>query len=287
MQLLESHTVLENEGLRLSDYAVGIFMHLSSRKAVKKAIKRGTVFVNGQAQQTAYRVQKGDVIELKESMVEKPVFPLKLEVLMEDDHLAVIFKPGGIVTSGNQFRTLENALPFALKQSIAPDAWQRPRPVHRLDGPTCGLLMVAKTARAGVALSEMFQNGLIKKEYHAVVVGQTPSSGQIDMPISGKRAITNFETVQIASNAKCGNLSLLRIKPETGRTHQIRIHLASQGFPVHGDKIYGLEGLIFKGKGLFLCASKLSLTHPITGETLVVKTKLPPKFYKAVGIISG
>lgn len=279
MQLLETHQVVSMaQDSRLSDYLVGVFDHLPSRKSVKKALKRGEIRVNDREETSAYWVKEGDRIQLFEGIVKKSVFQLKVPVVYEDDFLALVFKPGGLKTSGSAFRTLENALPFFLRPSTQSDAWRWPRPVHRLDAPTCGLLLIAKTATTGISLAAQFKEKKVKKEYVAVVVGQTPAAGMMDTPVDGKPAKTIFETVRVAPDPKSTFLSLVKVIPETGRTHQIRRHFQQLGNPVHGDKIYGFPDKIFRGKGLFLCATRLQFFHPATGDWMDFSVNYPPKF---------
>jgi len=213
---------------------------------------------------------------------QKPVkqLELPLEVLYEDQTLAIVYKPAGIVVSGNQFRTLENALPYNLQMSAHADALLVPEPIHRLDYPTSGVLLVGKTHQAVIALNQLFERKDIQKVYHAVTIGQMPSTGSLNEPIDDKPSYTTYQVLQSVPSPKYNCLNLVELRPQTGRKHQLRIHLANLGNPIFGDKDYGQEGLILQGKGLYLHASSLTFQHPFTKETISVHKDLPKKFRK-------
>lgn len=219
------------------------------------------------------------VIELLSPQPVPPkAYSLPLEVILEDEHLAVIHKPAGILVSGNAFRTIVNALQGNLKPSEAADALPWPRPVHRLDHGTSGLLLVAKTSRALVSLGQQFESRTVQKRYRAVVIGKPQQSGTVESPIDGKEALTEYQLVRSVPSKRSGHLSLLDLFPRTGRRHQLRIHMASLGHPILGDKEYGIEGMILKGKGMFLAAVELQFTHPVTDREVVCKIEQPGKF---------
>lgn len=264
---------------RLSDYACTIFPAIPSRKGIKKAIKRGAIIVDGKPAETGRWVIPGMKIDwiYTEHKVPKK-FELELEVVYEDEQLAVIWKPAGLVVSGNQFRTVENALAHNVQRSTQQDALQWARPIHRLDAPTSGLLLVAKTMKALVSLSRQFEQQKIKKKYAAVVIGKTPEQGVFEQAIEDKPAYTRFERIDCVSSLRNTYLSLLYLYPKTGRTHQLRRHLADADFPIMGDKLYGTTGEILKGKGLFLTALELSFLHPETEEELTISMDVPYKF---------
>lgn len=280
MIVTATHIVPANiSGIRLSDYAVGIFEKIPTRKGIKKAIKKGMIWIDGAPATTGKWVCTGQVIQLKElDRLPAKVYKLKLPVIYEDATLALIHKPAGIVTSGNQFRTLQNTLPYNLQPSSASDALLAPLPVHRLDYSTSGLLLIAKTTSARRVLGNQFEQKQIQKEYRAVVIGQAPINGAIKIPIEQKIAHTLFQRLQTVSSLKNEYLSLLALQPTTGRTHQLRIHLSKIGFPILGDKLYGTEGMILKGKGLFLSAIGLQFTHPIQKELMRFTIAMPDKF---------
>jgi RluA family pseudouridine synthase len=280
MVVLQTHIVPDEiDEIRLYDYAAIIFPTIPSRKAIKKAIIRGEILVDNQLSTTGWWVKAGQKIELLESNINPPKeYHFKLEVVYEDEYFAVINKPAGITVSGNQFKTIQNALIGNIKISTAQDALRWSKPVHRLDNPTSGLLLVAKTASALVKLGQQFESKSIQKKYATIVIGKTPENGVIDFEIDGLIAITDYKRNSFVPSLKNEFLSLLELSPKTGRTHQIRIHLSKLGFPIMGDKLYGKEDEVLKGKGLFLSAIGLELNHPITNELLKIEIPLPHKF---------
>lgn len=282
MKILQTHIVPENTPKqRLSDYACKIFNLIPSRKGVKKAILRNEILLNGKPTQTGVWVLPGQKLDwIEPHKPQSKVFPLKLDIVFEDDFFAIINKPAGIIVNGNQFRTIENALPYNLKVSKKKDILQRPKAVHRLDGPTSGLLIIAKTAKAHVVLSQQFEKKSIKKKYQAIVIGNIEKSGTLEESIEGKLALTYFEKINSFPSIKNKWLSLVNLFPQTGRTHQLRIHLSNHGYPILGDNLYGKEGLILKHKGLFLCAVELQLIHPISNKSITIKIDPPSKFEK-------
>ena len=280
MPVLKTHIVpFDVEEIRLYDYVQQIFPTIPSRKGVKKAIAREEILVDGNKTSTGHWVKEGQKIELLESSANPPKeYNLKLEIVFEDEFFAVINKPAGIPVSGNQFRTIQNAIIGNISLSKEEDALRWPKPVHRLDGPTSGLLIIAKTAKALVKLGQQFEQKNIQKKYAAIVMGETPDSGSISTDVEGLKSLSKYNTIKTIQSLKSEYLSLVELSPKTGRTHQLRVHLSSIGFPILGDKIYGDEGNILDGKGLFLCALELSLNHPITEEPLSIKIDIPYKF---------
>lgn len=267
---------------RLSDYLCGVFKQLPSRKSVKTAIKKGAVYVDGKKGHTGDWVKSYQKIELIDlDKAPSKVLKMPMEILYEDAYLAVVFKPAGIPVSGNQFRTVENALLYNIQPSAEPDGLKQPRAAHRLDAPTSGLLLIAKTKGARINLGAQFEAKIIQKRYQAIVIGKPPQKGTIAFPIGGKASLSTYECLQTVDSLKSGQLSLLNLYPETGRTHQLRIHLSTFGFPILGDALYGTEGLILKHKGLFLTAIELNFKHPISGgeQTIVLST---PYKYEAL-----
>ncbi|WGH75857.1 RluA family pseudouridine synthase [Tenacibaculum tangerinum] len=282
MKKIETHNVKKILiPIRLQEYAVGIFKTIPTKSGIKKAIKKGFVKVNGKTATTALYINEGDTIHLYESEQknEGKQFNFPLEILFEDIYLAVIYKPAGILVSGNSFATIDNALIQNLQKSALTDA-TRPRPVHRLDYPTSGLLLIGKTTESIIALNQLFEKKEIQKTYYAICIGKMEKNGEIDFSIDDKNAFTSFEVIQTIKSPRFDFLNLVKLYPKTGRKHQLRKHLFAIGNPILGDKEYFLEDKILKGKGLFLHASSLSFTHPFTKEKIIITKELPKKFKK-------
>lgn len=279
MIILESHTVSEAiSNVRLVDYCIGLFPQLPTRNAVKKAMKREEIVLNKEAGRTGLWVKQFDVIEFVDPRKKMPkAFPLKIEVLHEEDSFAVVFKPAGLVVSGNLHRTLENALIDQLQKSEAPDAIKWARPVHRLDGATSGLVILAKTLSAHHHFGKLFAERTIKKEYHAIVQG-VPNNQTISISVDEKQAESVLTRISSVPSLQNEQLSLVKLEPKTGRTHQLRIHCAEIGHPIVGDQLYGEQGNIMKHKGLFLAATSLTFEHPVTSEMVTISAPIPAKF---------
>jgi 23S rRNA pseudouridine1911/1915/1917 synthase len=276
----ETHLVPEGiSGVRLSDYARTAFSSIPSRKGISKAIKRGEFWINGTVGQSGDWIETGQTLQLVDLQLRPPKqYHLPLEAIFEDDYLAVINKPPGIEVSGNKFKTVENALTGSLMPSAQPDALPWPRPVHRLDYSTSGLLLIAKTASAQVSLSRQFEERKVHKRYCAVVMGKVLAPGEVDEPIGGLSAVSTFSPIETTPSLQSGHLSLVNLSPITGRTHQLRIHMAAIGHPIVGDRKYGDPDNVLKGKGLFLAAIELSFEHPVTHEVAAFRTIILPKF---------
>jgi 23S rRNA pseudouridine1911/1915/1917 synthase len=269
--------------VRLSDYVAGIFETITTKKGMKKAIEKGLVKVNGDVSFTGRYISGGEVIELykKEETDRAPIVKMQLEVLYEDDYIAIVNKPAGIVVSGNKKHTLVNALPYNLKKSNQKDVLPRPQPAHRLDFPTSGVLLVGKTANTLTALNDLFRDREIKKVYQTITQGKMKNlEGKLETTIKGKAAISHYKVLQEIPSPKFDQLNLVELSPETGRRHQLRIHMSELGTPILGDKTYGIEGKVMQGKGLYLHALSLSFDHPITKEKIEATTPLPAKFEK-------
>ncbi len=274
---------------RLTDYAAKIFPILGSRTAAKKAITAEQLLVNDYPASEGDFVKKGDVLILKIRTAKKPKlkFDIDLPIVFEDEYLIVVNKPAGIAVNGNRNKTVENAVIPIFKQSHEPDALPSPRAVHRIDVPTKGLVLLAKTKSALIKLSKAFQNNEVKKTYLAIAHGKTEPEGQIDEPIQGKNAITNYKTLKVVTSKIFQFLSLIELQPVTGRTHQLRIHLNNLGHLIMGDKEYARHKRTILGKGLFLCACQLEFTHPITQESLHITIDPPKRFLKTLDRESG
>lgn len=286
MNVREFHNVPSlNAPVRLSDYVAGVFVSIPARMGMKKAIKKGLVTVDDKPGTTGLYIRGGEIIKLHEiaNDDENSKINLQLEVLFEDEYLAVIVKPAGILVSGNKFKTIDKALPTALNKSSLEDALLRPHPAHRLDFATSGLLLIGKTSSALSALNLMFENKKINKIYHAVTSHKMSESGLIDKMIDTKHATTKFRVLKTLPSPKYDYLNLVKLWPATGRRHQLRIHLSSQGNPILGDKMYGIKGEIVQGNGLYLHATSLDFVHPFTNVRISLKLKLPKKITRIFG----
>ncbi|MFO7720646.1 MAG: RluA family pseudouridine synthase [Gillisia sp.] len=279
MKILETHIVPAlDEKIRLQEYAPLAFKSIPTRSGIKKAIKRKEILIDGAFGNTSDWVKEHQKLELLQQEVStKKVFQLGLEVVFEDHFLAVVKKPPGYPTSGNYFKTIENALPFNLNVSPEQDALPFPMPVHRLDNPTSGLLLIAKTRAAQTKLNLAFEHKEIQKTYLALVHGKATETCTFNSKIEGKTAITKIKRIG-AFSYKDKPYSILEVYPETGRTHQIRIHLSENYFPIVGDMEYGLKIHPFQKKGLYLTAIALDFSHPINQEAMSVKIEPPQKF---------
>lgn len=202
---------------------------------------------------------------------------MTLEVIFEDDTLAVINKPAGILVSGNKFMTVANALRQNLKISSETDA-VKPQPVHRLDYGTTGVLLVGKTISGIRELNRLFLDKKIEKTYFAIAIGKMNKQGIITSNIDAKSAFTEYKVLQSVDSRRFGQLNLVCLKPQTGRRHQIRKHLAAIGHPILGDKDYGIDGLILKGKGIYLHAYSVEFRHPKNKEEMKLVVELPSKY---------
>jgi RluA family pseudouridine synthase len=264
---------------RLDAYICALTPLFPSRKSAKKAISAGVILLDGRIPQPHDRPRPGQLLEIFERAAPgHHDFNLSLKVIFEDRFLAVVVKPAGFPVNGNRHRTIEHALPAALEKSMEPDAMSRPMPVHRLDSGTGGLLLAAKTSGAMVLLGRMFQERSVSKTYRAIVAGRLEGSGMIDKAVDGRPALSRYRAISHAPSLRNGYLTLLELNPETGRTHQLRIHCAHIGHHIMGDRLYGPAGDTLTGKGLFLFASGLRFSHPVTGEKMDLAVNEPGKF---------
>jgi 23S rRNA pseudouridine1911/1915/1917 synthase len=282
MQLLETHIAPKLEKpIRFQEYSVGIFNTIPTKSGIKKAIKRELIFIDGGLATTSKYIYGGENIELFQSENSSTFERLKLnlEVLFEDDYLAIIYKPAGILVSGNKFVTIANGLTQNLKKSKLSDA-VKPQPIHRLDYPTSGILLVGKTSTAITKLGKLFEDKEIQKTYFAITIGKMNLEGKLNSPIDEKNAHTEFEVLESVISERFKYLNLVKLQPKTGRKHQLRKHLSAIGNPILGDKDYFLENKILNGKGLFLHAASLDFIHPFTKEKIYISKELPKKFIK-------
>ncbi|QLB52346.1 RluA family pseudouridine synthase [Streptococcus sanguinis] len=282
-------------GQRL-DKAVAELTDLS-RSLANEQIKDGQILVNGQAKKAKYAVKEGDVItyELPEpEVVEYVAEDIPLEIIYQDEDVAVVNKPQGMVvhpSAGHTSGTLVNALMYHIKDLSGINGVLRPGIVHRIDKDTSGLLMIAKNDQAHVALADELKDKKSLRKYWAIVHGNLPNDrGVIEAPIGrsekdrkkqtvtakGKPALTRFQVLE-----RFGDYTLVELQLETGRTHQIRVHMAYIGHPVAGDEVYGPRKTL-KGHGQFLHARTLGFTHPRTGEVLEFTAEAPAVFQETL-----
>ena len=281
MNILETYIVPPLEApIRLSDLRAGTFSLVVSRKAFTKLIKANLVQVNNMIGSTATPLLGGETITIfrDQTLSNKPSITIPLDVIFEDQHLAIIYKPPGIEVSGNKKYTIANALVKALKKSNQKDALQRPEPIHRLDYPTSGCLLIGKTASSVMKLNKSFQEKKIHKIYYAITIGNQKASGSITIPLEGKSCTSHFELIATVPSIKYNTLNLVKLIPQTGRKHQLRKHLAAIQCPIMGDLKYGNSGATGQGNGLYLHAYSLEFTHPETGIAICKTAQLPKKF---------
>ncbi len=267
-----------------------------SRTRVQTLIKQGAVLLNERPAKASDKLEPGQTILIKEAaqQAEAPaqgVPDVSLDIFFEDDQLIVLNKPAGLVVhpaAGHEGDTLADALLArdpGMAQAVNPGSQHRPGIVHRLDKDTSGLLIVAKTAEAMLRLAQQFQEHSVTKRYIALVEGHMPlSEGAIEAPIGrdqrhrqrmaitaqhGRHAQTLFWVER-----EYPRFTLLRVQIITGRTHQIRVHLAAIGHPVAGDHLYGHQQPLEPPR-VFLHAAELQFSHPITGQSLSFKAPLP------------
>jgi 23S rRNA pseudouridine1911/1915/1917 synthase len=293
LEYLFEYTVTKEDVLeRLDKFIVSVYDGLS-RTAAQKLLDADLLLINQKPSKASYKVHVGDSIQIVDLLIaEMDLEPenIPLAIVYEDDDVLVIDKPQGMVVHpapGNYSHTLVNALLYHFSTlGVGHDA-MRPGIVHRIDKDTSGLLMVAKTDFALRALQEDLKEHKPLREYVAVVSGIIPHQyGKIDKPIGrdprdrkrmavvedGKPAITHFEVIKQYLNA-----TYIKCRLETGRTHQIRVHLASIGYPVLGDPIYGKKANIAE-TGQYLHAMTLGFTHPRSGELMTFSTPVPAPF---------
>ena len=303
--------VEESENNLRLDVFVNNREKLISRTRIKNLILKEKLKLNNTIiNDPSKKISAGDIIELqipepKEASL-KP-YPFKLEIIYEDEDLLVINKPAGIIMhpgAGNYDKTIVNALMYYNKDSLSSIGDElRPGIVHRIDKDTSGLIVIAKNNTTHENLSLQFSKHTITRVYQVLIWGKLrPSSGKIDTYITrssknrqmmevssskGKRAITNYKTVEIFENDKTPTLSLVECRLETGRTHQIRVHMTHMGNSIMGDGKYkkkykklknidtSLENLIYKLDRQFLHANTLGFIHPKTNEEMVFTSILP------------
>ena len=286
-----------DEGKRL-DLFLGEHLPDISRSAAQKLIEAGNVRIEEQKRLKNYRLSSGEQIQVllpePESSAAQPE-KIPLAILYEDDDLLVVNKPKGMVVHpapGNPDKTLVNALLYHCRGSLSGiNGVIRPGIVHRIDKATSGLLIVAKNDRAHRGLAEQIKNHSFLREYEAVVYGLlSEREGTVDAPIgrskkdrkkmcvtyeNSKQAVTHYKVLEYLDG-----FTHIRCRLETGRTHQIRVHMAYLGHPVAGDVSYGPKKVIRELDGQCLHAKTIGFLHPATGERLFFDSELPDYFQK-------
>lgn len=285
---------LENQGVRVDKFLSENIDNIS-RSSIVNMIENGNLLVNGKEQNKKYKLKLNDSITLTvpdpvEYSVEAENIPL--DIVYEDEDLLVVNKAKGIVVHpapGNYTGTLVNGLMYHCKDSLSGiNGVLRPGIVHRIDKNTSGLLIVAKNDFAHNGLAEQIKEHSFKREYQTIVYGNVKENGTVNAPIgrskkdrkkmcvtyeNSKDAVTHYEVIQ-----NYGEFTLLKCILETGRTHQIRVHMASIGHPVAGDDVYGPKKIITKLNGQCLHAKVIGFVHPRSGKYMEFNSELPEYF---------
>lgn len=281
--------IVDEENVRIDKYLASKTDY--SRETITKMLAEEYILANGKSIKASYKVKVGDVILIKDGFVKEmslEATKMDIDIVYEDEYLMVINKDSGVVVhpgAGNSNDTLVNGLLYYNK-TLSKGEEFRPGIVHRLDKDTSGLMIVAKDDKAHELLADDFKNKRIHREYIALLDGVFPQKKAIiDAPIGrskqyfdkmevckdGKKAITNLEVIK-----KYKDYTLVKLVLETGRTHQIRVHLAYIGYPVHNDPVYSNK--VCTDFGQFLHSAYLRFKHPITGELLEFNSDLPKEF---------
>ena len=287
-----------NKGKRLDSY-ISDNMDKISRSFAQKLIENQQVTINGKNEKASYKVCAGDNIQVdvpEAQGTKLKAQDIPVDVVYEDKDIIVVNKPKGMVVhpaNGNPDGTLVNAILAMCKDSLSGIGGEiRPGIVHRLDKDTSGLLIIAKNNEAHVKMSKQIQDRLVTKKYIAFIRGVVKDDeATIDMPITrskvdrkkmavdkdGKQAVTHFKVIK-----RYRGYTLLEIKIDTGRTHQIRVHMAKIGYPVVGDMVYSNGKNEFGVEGQMLHAKSLEFSHPITGKKMHLEAQLPEYFKKVL-----
>lgn len=275
-----------------------------SRATIQRLMEEEKIFVNGKKVKASYKTQLNDeitILEDKPKEIELKAEDIPLDIVYEDKDILVVNKQKGLVVhpgNGNPNGTLVNAVMAHCKDSLSGIGGQiRPGIVHRIDKDTSGLLIVAKNDKAHMKMSEQIKNHEVKKTYIALVRGHMKENkATINMPIArsdkertkmavskkGKNAITHFTVME-----KFEKFTLLEVVIETGRTHQIRVHLAQIGYPIVGDYVYSNGKNPFGVEGQMLHSSRLEFVHPTTGKIMKLEAKLPAYFEEVLEKLRG
>lgn len=276
-----------------------------SRSSIQKLIENGSITVCDKTVAKNYKLRANDTISvtIKEPIeLEVTAENIPLEIAFEDEYLLVVNKPKGMVVhpaAGNHQGTMVNALMHHCKESLSGiNGVIRPGIVHRIDKDTSGLLIVAKSDKAHISLAKQIKEHSFLREYEAIVIGNIKQdSGIIDLPIgrdknerkrmcvtelNARHAITHYTVIN-----RYKGYTHLMLRLETGRTHQIRVHMAYMGHPVVGDTVYGNKKGIKSLQGQCLHARTIGFVHPITGEDIYIKSELPEYFSAFLKNIAG
>ena len=284
----------EEKGKRLDTYIPSVDTDIT-RTSAQRLIEDGNILVNGKNAKVSYKIQENDKISVEipePKQIELKAQDIPIEIIYEDSDIIVVNKPKGMVVhpaNGNPDGTLVNAIMAICKDSLSGIGGEiRPGIVHRIDKDTSGLLIVAKNDNSHVKMSEQIKNHEVKKTYIALVRGVfKENEATIDMPIgrstsdrkkmavnkNGKNAITHIKVLK-----RFDKYTLLKVNIETGRTHQIRVHLSHIGYPIVGDYTYSNGKNEFDVVGQCLHAQKLEFKHPITQKDMCLEAELPQYF---------
>ena len=271
-----------------------------TRSKIQKMIENGNILVNNKQTKDSYKLKENDRITIEEYNEEIDIEPenIPLDIYYEDEDLIVVNKPSGMVVHpapGNYSKTLVNALMYHTNNLSTINTSIRPGIVHRIDADTSGLLLVAKNDKTHNALAEAIQKKEVVREYIALVEGVImEDTATIDAPIGRdknnrkKMAVTSENSKDAITHIRVldryKDSTLIRCKLETGRTHQIRVHLNYIGHPVVNDPVYGYKKLIDKDFGQMLHAEKIGFVHPTTKEYMEFTAPLPDRFKKILEI---
>lgn len=277
-----------------------------TRSASQTLMEKGAVKINGKTCTKSLKMKAGDTVEIElpePEMCEAQPEDIPLDVIYEDDDVIVVNKPSGMVVHpapGHTTGTLVSGLLYHCKESLSDiNGVIRPGIVHRIDRDTSGLLAVAKNNKAHISLASQLEDHTLSRVYYTVVCGHLNETGTVDAPIGrhpvdrkrmavikdGRRAVTHYEALEEYSQ-----YTFAKMRLETGRTHQIRVHMAHIGHPIIGDPVYGRPTQFEKHHpslfdGQMLHAGELTFVHPTTGEKVTVKAPLPKNFEEALTLL--
>ena len=284
----------ENEGIRLDKIIAQLEKDIS-RTTIQRMIEEGNILVNDKKVKISYKVLEDDIIIVTPEQAQEIDLlaqEIPLNIIHEDDDILIVNKEKGMVVhpgNGNPDGTLVNAIMARCKESLSGIGGKiRPGVVHRIDKDTSGLVIIAKNDKAHINISDQIKNREVEKTYLALVRGNIKENeAVINMPIGrsskdrkkmavdkkGKEAITEFKVLE-----KYDGFTYIEVKIKTGRTHQIRVHMAEIGYPIVGDEVYSNGRNPFSVKGQMLHAAKLGFVHPTTNKKVIFEAPLPEYF---------